>query len=166
MFTEPDTWNGGFFELALELGPRNDQRLRDAVSVLWKHPTLAGCYLDRDKEPGQQKRLEPASQALECNLYGVAMTPAGKEVACRSLPIRFDDGIDWLYLVVPLGSLGTADPVGAYPFDDGETSMDWIIPVSEWFRGFGDLRFSSVAFRLVLNQTSFDEWSLGSLIQF
>lgn len=151
MFTEPDTWNGGYFELTMEIGFRDDERLRGGVVALWDHPALAGCYLDFTREPEQQSRLGPSSQPLETNLYGIATTPTGREVACRSYTAinRFDEGADWLYLLIPLGSLGNVYPVGAYPFDDG-ASRDWILPISEWLRQIGETVFESVPFRLGL----------------
>jgi hypothetical protein len=149
MFTEPHIWSGGDFILAIELGPRSDQRLRDAGSALWEHPTLLGCYLDKGKEPAQQTRLVAASHPLESYLYGIATTPNGCKVACSSGAIRFDDGTDWLYFGIPVGSLGTAYLIGAYPLDDG-SSVDWVLPVSDWFKEIGASVFASVAFRLGL----------------
>jgi hypothetical protein len=149
MFTEPDTGSGGDFTLAIELGPRSDQRLRDAVSALWKHPTLLGCYLDPGKELTQQTRVVAASQPLESRLFGIATMPNGCKVGCYSYIIRFDGGTDWLYFAIPLGSLGTAYPSGAYPLDDG-SSVDWVLPVSDWFKEIGASVFDSVAFRLGL----------------
>jgi hypothetical protein len=36
LFTADDAWSGGFYELALELGPRSDDRLRAALVALWR----------------------------------------------------------------------------------------------------------------------------------
>lgn len=147
MFTEPDTWSGGYFELAIENGSRDDERLREAVAALWKHPSLVGCYLDVNREPQHQRQLAAELQPIETKLYGVATTPIGHEVACISIPLRFEAGIDWLYFSIPLGSLARVYRIGTYPFDD-ETSRDWILSVSEWFAKIGKSVFASTPFQL------------------
>jgi hypothetical protein len=146
IFTESDAWHGGDFELALELGQRCDRRLQEATAALWSHPSLTGCYLESDKEPAEQERVEAGSMAPGSACLGVATTPSGHQVACRSVAIRYDDGTDWLYLCLPLGSLGNAYPVGAYPFDDGR-SHSWVLEVSDWFREIAKLVFASMRFR-------------------
>ncbi len=149
MFTEPDIWSGGSFELALELGSKNDVRLRTSLDALWSHPSITGCYLDRNREPITQSRIEVQSCGLDVCLYGLAITPNGKEVACCSYPIRYEDGRDWLYLSIPMGSMATAYQVGAYPFSDGG-SLDWILPVSDWLRSIGESVFCAAEFELGL----------------
>ena len=163
MFTEPDTWTDGSFELVLELGPRDDQRLRDAVTALWGHADLSGCYLGKSREPASQPRCRSDQQPLRSHLYGVATTPLGGDVACVSYPIRFDDGIDWLYLDVPLGSLKTAYPIRAYPIGR-QPSHDWVLPVSEWFRGIGEQVFAAVSFRLGLVGWEADSPEVDSML--
>jgi len=182
MFTEPDTWAGGGFELVLELGPRDDARLGDAVAALWEHPTLTGCFLKMTVEPSRQDRVAPDSQPLRSHLYGVAATPAGGEVACVSYPIRFDDGVewpyldvDWLYLSIPMCSLGTAYPVGAYPMGAypvggypmcADGAADWIPPVGEWLREIGIAVFAAVPFRLgLVGWEPDDEDQVSALIE-
>src|SRR5690242_10116496 len=59
LFTDHDAWCGGYYELALELGPRSDVGLRTALKALWGHRDLDGCFLDRNREPGDQDRVSP-----------------------------------------------------------------------------------------------------------
>ena len=56
MFTHEDTWKGGSYELAIELGERDDDRLGAALKALWQHPSLEGCYLQMEAEPEDQAR--------------------------------------------------------------------------------------------------------------
>jgi hypothetical protein len=78
LFTADEAWNGGFYELALEVGARSDDRLRAALKALWSHPDLDGCYLDRGREPSDQPREQP-----DC--LGERVAPA----RCRPTPKRF-----------------------------------------------------------------------------
>ncbi len=124
IFTQPDTWSGGYYELAILLAP---DTLARAVTALWSFADLEGCYTDRDREPTDQPRVPPDAQH---DLFGVARIGAAR-VACRSLAIRYEGGDDWLHFMLPLGSLGTAFPVRAYPFDDG-SSLAWRDEVDAW----------------------------------
>ncbi|MHC4624889.1 MAG: hypothetical protein ACYS4W_13410, partial [Planctomycetota bacterium] len=57
-FTDNETWKGAFYELAIELGPRSDERLQSALRAIWQTPCLTGCYTDRNREPQEQDRVE------------------------------------------------------------------------------------------------------------
>jgi len=59
IFAYPDAWSGGYYELAMELGSRSDERLRSALATLWAYGGLDGCYLDSTLEPWQQRRVQP-----------------------------------------------------------------------------------------------------------
>jgi hypothetical protein len=138
VFTPDDTWNGGCFELALEVGPRSDERLRAVVNALWQCPLLAGCYLDPAAEPWDQPLISPADRPLDSGhrLLGIAALPNGARVACGSCLVREEEGPDWLDFYIPLGALGTAYPVGAYPFGS-EPSRHWRAPVESWLAQIG-----------------------------
>src|SRR5262245_29820054 len=96
LFTRDDAWYGGFFELALEVGPRSDDRLRAALAALWSHTDLDGCYDDHLREPSDQPRVQPRLGESGSHLHGVARLPNGAHVACGSCLIREDEGPDWL----------------------------------------------------------------------
>src|SRR2546423_3710775 len=109
LFTARGAWNGGFYELAIELGPRSTERL--AREVLWASDGLDGCFLFREEEPQDQERISPGACSPEGHLYGIATLPNGTRVACSTVAIREDAGTDWLALNLPMGSLQNAYPV-------------------------------------------------------
>ena len=154
LFTAADAWFGGFYELALEIGPRSDDRLRAALLALWAHSDLDGCYLDRCREPRDQPRTPPKlfDDGWGSHLLGVAHLPNGQRVACGScLVLESNDGPDWLVFYLPMGSLATAYPAGAFPFG---TEADWPGPwrfdVEDWLAGVGQCVARAASFRLGL----------------
>ena len=95
-FTEANTWFGGFYELALELGSRSDERLLAALAAIWSDPDFDGIYLSRDIEPSQQERLAISTDLLQLNhLHGLARLPNGATIACGICIIREEDGPCW-----------------------------------------------------------------------
>ena len=152
-FTKDDVWNGGYYELAIEIGPTSDQRLRTALTTIWSHPTLQGCYRDRRQEPDEQQQLNPQNDEveLEGHLQGIARLPNGIEVACGTCTIREENGSDWLDLYIPMGALSEGYEVETYPFgESGEYSEDWQRPVEDWLVAIGHHVFSQVKFALAL----------------
>ncbi|HST53308.1 MAG TPA: hypothetical protein VLJ61_14955 [Pyrinomonadaceae bacterium] len=151
-FTKPETWFGGYYELAIEVGGRSGERLLSALKAVWSHPALEGCYLDRDKEPHEQRRVSvPPALAEPTHLQGLALLPNGQKVACGTCLIREEDGPDWLDFYMPMGTLGDVYEVGGYPFDmTSATHREWQTPVDEWLKGIGEWVFSSVPFSLGL----------------
>ena len=149
LFCHPDAWSGGYFELALELGPRSDERVRAALSVVWAHPTLAGCFEISDSEPEDQERIAPGDIAIEQNAYGVADIPGVGRTCCLSIVFRESDGSDWLTLGVPMGSLAHVAPTGAYPFED-DTDLSWRSAMYAWLRQIAETVSVHVPFQLGL----------------
>lgn len=149
-FTRPDAWNGGYYELAIELGPRSDARLRSALARMWSHPHLDGCYASRELEPSAQPHITPELTAEPGHLYGLATLPSGVAVPCGTCVLREEGGPDWLDLYVPLGSLGLAYPVGPYPFGAEGTPPSWQGELDAWFRGIGSFVFDAAPFALGL----------------
>lgn len=125
IFTHPDAWSGGYYELAIQLA---SGALPQAITALWSFADLDGCYAHRDIEPHDQPRITPTAQH---DFFGVARIGGATSVACRSLLIRDEPERDWLHFMLPLGSLGTALPVGAYPFDD-DSSLSWRDGLDAW----------------------------------
>ena len=149
LFTANEAWSTGNYELALEFGPRSDDRLRAALEALWSHPDLDGCYLDRDCEPADQPRKQPDLESG--HLLGVARLPHGSRVACGSwLRRELGDNSDWLDFYLPVGSLWTA--YGRFPF---ATRIDlpedpWLLEVDDWLAKVGLWIARSASFRLGL----------------
>jgi hypothetical protein len=151
LFTEYDAWCGGFYELALELGPRSDERLRAALVALWRHSDLDGCFRDRNQEPGNQERVPPECVEDGVHCLGVARLPNGSRVACGSCVIREEDGPDWLDLYLPTGSLGNAYPVGGFPFcGEADYPSPWRSEVEDWLAEIGRTIAHVATFRLGL----------------
>ena len=152
-FTNEDTWNGGFYELAIEIGPRSDDRLRASTKVLWAQRDLDGCYLRNAVHPSKQSRVAaelPDNIEGGEHLLGLATLPDGKVVPCGCVPIREDDGPDWLDFYLPLGALGIAyDEVGGYPFEESP-SRSWREPIESWLAELAESMFRSVRFELAL----------------
>jgi hypothetical protein len=129
LFNHSDAWKGGYFELALELGPRSDERLRKALRKVWAHPTLSGCFQRRDAEPEVQKKVNPSLLDLQQHAHGIANIPRIGRACCVTIPIREQEGPDWLTLGVPMGSLSRVASVGAYSEDVRREG----IPAKRWF---------------------------------
>jgi hypothetical protein len=152
LFTREGAWFGGFYELALEIGPRSDVLLLEVLSALWSHPALDGCFLDCGREPVEQRRSLPERLEEGLHLYGVAQMPNDSRVACGTCLIREGgDGPDWLDLYLPLGSLGTAYPVGGFPFESEPTyAARWRYEVEDWLAEIGVWVAKTRSFKLGL----------------
>jgi hypothetical protein len=149
LFTAKGAWYGGFYELALGIGPRSDERLRSALTTLWKHPDLEGCFFDRDREPTEQSRTKDFSMETGSHSLGVASLPNGSRIVCGSCLVREDDGPDWLDFYLPLGSLGTAYPVGSFPFGtEADWPGTWRYEVEDWLARIGLWIAQSTLFQL------------------
>ncbi len=147
LFTAADTWDGGFYEIAIELGPRSDERLRTALETIWQYDGLNGCYEDSQVEPSDQPRLMPS---LETRQLGVATLPNGRQSACGTFTVRENNGPDWIGFYLPMGALASVYNVGAYPFEDDKTSRTWREPLDDWLTKMAGVVFSAVPFSLAL----------------
>lgn len=152
LFTHPEAWAGGFYELSIELKPSPDERLPHIIQAIWNHPNIAGCWLERDKETDQQPRLNPNIDLLAdaFHIYGLATLSDGCIVPCGTISSRDTGGSDWAILYIPLGALhfGTS----GYPFmDDGFEALEiWRSPLESWFAEIGTDIYKQVAFQLAL----------------
>lgn len=150
LFTRPDAWTGGSYELAVDLGPVDDARLEKALVTIWAHADVDGCYLELDREPAEQARVRPSrDRDLQACLRGIARPGTLAPVACSTVVVREDGGSDWLYFGLSLGSLGAVLPVDPFPFDDGR-DLAWRSTVDGWLRQLGEHLFSTVRFRVGL----------------
>lgn len=142
VFTEPDTWSGGSVELLVALGHMNDDDRLRAIQAVWAWPALQGPYGDCHIEPTGQVAATPG---IEGRYYGLATLPNETgQVAFSTCFVEDDNGL-WLYAGVPLGSLGTACPVGAFPFGEGGT-QDWERTVYKWLFGLAKHLFNAIPF--------------------
>jgi hypothetical protein len=151
-FTASDAWLGGYYELAIEVGPRSDERLLVALNAVWSDADLDGVFLDREIEPSQQERHRITADLLQFgHLRGLAHLPNGETVACGTCLIREDDGPDWLDFYLPMGALETAYSVGGYPFEPtAETSRPWREILDGWLARIGVAVYKQVHYELGL----------------
>ena len=109
IFTHPETWLGGFHELAMEFDQPSTELCNSAMSALWDYPDLKGCYRDPASEPHEQNIIVPSWTALDAygHLRGV-LRLEGQDVACGCYAIKEDNGPVWLGFYVPMGALEIA----------------------------------------------------------
>lgn len=139
---------GGYYELALDLGPTSDERLQGALRRIWSFNGVRGCADDPQKAWNQAWSINPQTQELppmDQHLYGLAVLPNGTEVLCSTVTVRLEDDHDWVYFGITMGELGRAYPVGAFPFDDGGP-LAWRDGLDEWLRQMGEAVFKTVPF--------------------
>jgi hypothetical protein len=128
LFTAEHTWWGGYYELAIELGPRSDERLLTSLETIWASSSLEGCYLRRDIEPSLQERSSPTLSKL--HHQGVATLPNGRQAACGTVIIREDRGIDWLDFYLPMCALDRA--YENTPFREWrEPFYGWLVQIAQ-----------------------------------
>ncbi len=146
-FTAAYTWDGGYYELAIELGPRSDERLQAALEAIWRYDGLEGCYRESNLEPSHQPRVSPT---LEGPLVGIIALPNGRRIACGTGTVREEVGPDWIVFYLPMGALSTAYDVGAYPFGNRQSSRLWREPLDGWLMGLASEVFVAAPFHLAL----------------
>jgi len=152
-FTDDQTWKGAFYELAIELGHRSDERLQLALNAMWQTPCLTGCYTDHKREPEEQDQVEPSIVNLKIHghLRGIAILPDKQRIPCGTVAIREEEGPDWFNFYVPLGALEQIyKEVGGFFGTDHPNSRCWREPLENWLAGMGREVFSAVEFRLGL----------------
>jgi hypothetical protein len=135
-----DTWTGGYYELAVLLGPRDDARLAAARAALWRLAGFAGTP--------PRGLVEPVPRRPVAALLG--------EVREEVNPI------DWVFVNLPMGALSRWHPaVGAFPFgpEGGEPSRSWREPLEAWLLDVGRALFAEVPFVRAI--TGFEASALG-----
>lgn len=149
-------WTGGYYELAIRLGPTDDDRLDGAVTALW---SSAGLARPRLRDSRAEVQVTGASLIEHHSLVSVARPPGAGGCVCRVDLTRDEDtteGIgadpvgtteqDWLTLSLPLGALNEADRrVGGFPFED-TPSRPWREPLEDWLIDAATDVFAQVPF--------------------
>ena len=162
-------WSGGFYELALQVGPRDEERVAAWVAAVVEEVGLT-CLTVVDglgpvRAATDDDAVGGAGEALcrGAHLRGVVRLPRGAEASCGLLLLQGapDDGTrasdpgsdaagpDWLVLYLPLAGLGAAGvEVDGFPFDDrsGTESLAWRRPLDEWLAGVARAVRSTVPF--------------------
>ncbi|MGC2695002.1 MAG: hypothetical protein WA738_04350 [Candidatus Angelobacter sp.] len=125
IFTPPDAWANGFYTLAIDLNERSDEHSRAALVSLLSYPALDGWYLNRNKEPYEQPRVD-ASGPVENHRYGVLTLPNGKKVPCGCYIFHTQQvEPDWLELFIPLAAIDKIYPTGGFPFGPSQGYTAW-----------------------------------------
>jgi hypothetical protein len=137
LFTEPGTWNGGFYGMKMFVGTPSDRGTQQALSAIWSSPRLIGPYGSRDAEPWEQQRIEQILEPEE-QLFGIARIPPEFEVPCGTLAVRETDANgsqvgDFVSLYTPLCALALIFPVGGYPFGNQSEAASWRPQIDKWF---------------------------------
>lgn len=164
LFTNKDTWNGGYYELAIEMGERNDERLEVAIQSLWNHSSLEGCFSKRDIAPSQQNKIIPSLSNLNehGHLRGLATLPNSEVIPCGMTTVIEVDGPDWLDFYIPMGALEmTLENINGFPFDNSSECKIWREPIDEWFTELALLTYMNVNFSLGIigHEVSGDSYS-------
>lgn len=146
-FASADSWIGGHYELAVELGGSDDAWLAAALSRLWSHPDLDGPYLSNDLEPSAQSRVDPKKQ-LDDRLFGLCTLPNHEKVPGGSFVTRFDGGSDWLGFYLPLAPLETLYNLNGYPFSGPDADRQWQTELNSWLIGIAKFLFEEMPFKV------------------
>lgn len=144
-------WLGGSYELALELGDRDDARLHAALVAVWRAADVEGC-LAMHGEPREYVDVPCTLEQLERHgrLVGTTAFPNGTRVICGVRAVRQESGTDWLVFFIPVGSLERAEPrSAAFPFRGGD-SLLWRRPLDRRLSELGRQVYAAVPYRLGL----------------
>lgn len=155
---DDDNWIAGYYELALELGERDDARLEATLQLMRELAKIDGCWALTGLEPSRYEPVSPSLTSLLSfgQLRGSFALPTGERVVCSVVAVREEAeppfyAPDWLALCIPLGALIKVEPrVGGYPFGSFEGSLQWRRPIDDWLANLGSKVFRATAFRLGL----------------
>ncbi|MBB5786842.1 hypothetical protein [Jiangella mangrovi] len=144
-------WLGGAYELAMELGERDDTRLDAALAALWAAAGVAGCQGGTDGgESWVDAPCTVAGLQRFGRLAGLVTLPRRRTVVCGARAVRQASGTDWLVFFIPVGALDLAEPrSAAFPFRGGD-SLLWRRPLDRWLAGIGAQVHARVPLRLAL----------------
>jgi len=147
IFTEPNAWVGGLYELCIELPGRTEFVITQALATIWQVSVLNGCYLTKELEPDAQKRISPWNVPHNRHVYGIAKLPNAKSCACGTYISDFDaDGL-WVALYLPLGSLARAYHIGGYPFGDWSPAIESsFVAVNTWLKEIAEIVYNNFRF--------------------
>jgi len=148
-----ENWTGGYYELAIRVGARDDVRLEMTLESVWRNAKIEGCFA-RVAFRHYPAPLSLPSLERHGHLTGVVELPGGVRVVCGVVAVREERGADWLDFYLPLGALSTADSrVGGFPFgeDGGRRSRGWREPIEDWLGWIGEDVFADVPFDYALS---------------
>jgi hypothetical protein len=152
---DAENWTGGFYELAIELGPTNDARLERALLAVWREALVVGCFAATADEPALHIPAQLTLDSLRANghLRGIVRLPDEHDIVCGAVAVRFENASDWLSFYLPLGGLARTDPaIDGYPFsaDSGKTSLMWRRPIDDWLADVASRVYREIPFRFAM----------------
>ena len=173
-----DTWRGGDYELAVELGERNDARLQSAYEAVFAYKDWIGP-LNR-----QGNSIIPDWSCWHSDPYfwpgftGVAVLADGRKLPASVGCVREGQdtpeekqGTDWLKVGFPMGGINAVYPTaGGYPFAPADRakspSKEWQITIEDYLAQLGIWIYSHVAYRLaVVAFEDMGQTRLASVVQ-
>jgi hypothetical protein len=153
---DPENWTGGWYELAVEIGPRNDSILDQMLAAIWRVAQVQGCYTVARHDPLHHVEAPLTLTAPESSqVHGSVLLPSGHKVVCASVALRSEhgSGSDWLDFGLPLGCLAQVDHrIGGFPFnrESGPESLNWRRQIDEWLCYIAIEVLSTQAFEMAL----------------
>ena len=134
LFTDPDAWLGGFYELSMELPTSEAINAATAVATLWSLPDLFGGFARKDCEPNKQQLLPNDVLPLHEHRYGAAQVETRQICVCGSYTAVFESATTWLSFYLPLGGLVAIYPaLRGFPFDQPTTAQRKVLTlIDEW----------------------------------
>ena len=151
IFTSADSWNGGFYEISIEMKDKDDSALDKAIRICWSYSGVKGCYTSKTMEPSDQVISIPSLNSLNENghLLGTIKLQNGNLVPCGMTLIREENGPDFIDMYLPLGGLVAAFPdIGGYPFGNNEYSRKWREPIDDLLTDVGIQVYNAVPYSL------------------
>jgi hypothetical protein len=157
---DEQNWSGGFYELTITLGARDDGRLESALRALWRAAGVTGPFAGRWGGPLKPVELTLASLEANGHLRGVVRLPSVGPVVAGAVATRFDAGYDDLVFYMPMGALARTDRrVGGFPFDAPGSDTSWIRDLDASLAIIGQRIYSEVRFaHAFVGVEGFDQW--------
>jgi hypothetical protein len=148
IFLPPERWCGGWYELAIQIGPHgNDSALQKLLELIWSRPELSGPY--------DNKNIEPEAQSIaaivpeERHYYGYLQLHH-QRLACGTYVVKENcepGGSDWVLLYVPVQE--AAWKLGGNGIGD-DFSQPALAPLANYYRAIADVAYQHHPFAMVL----------------
>ena len=115
LFTQPDTWKGGYIEAAILLADENPS-CEQVMSSVWSSDELKGPYPSREAEP-ENRFIIDLKQLTDPDamLYGILSLEDHTQLPLLCQRFEDEHGV-WVSLNVPVGSLPRGQGLQGYPF--------------------------------------------------
>src|SRR5690349_17678189 len=108
---DPANWAGGFYELAIDMGPPDDSRLDQAMKALWIAAGATGPFVRNHDGTYGAAEIALGTLASTGSVGGTVEAPPFGKVVAGMRPVRLlDGGPDWLLFYLPVGALSRAHP--------------------------------------------------------